>query len=184
MKAGSFIVFDVETTGFSPVKNEIIQFSGIKYQDYQKIDELSIYIKQQKALHPKIIEITGITDAVLDSMGVPPHAAYTMIMAFCDFCDIFVGHNINTFDWPFLMNFCDKYNDGRIFSQVTADKLIDTMKIGKALMPGGKKWPKLSKLCELLHLEFSEEKAHNAIYDVDRTSACLMKLIEKRMVWA
>jgi DNA polymerase-3 subunit alpha (Gram-positive type) len=184
MIAGSFIVFDVETTGFSPVKNEIIQFSAIKFRDYQRVADLSIYIQQLQPLPAKIVELTGITDEILVTHGVPPQTAYVMIMEFCKWNDIYIGHNINTFDWPFLMNFCDKYHDGRRFSQVTADKIIDTMKVGKVLMPGGKKWPKLSKLCELLHIEFSESEAHNAIYDVDRTAACLLELVKRKMVWA
>ncbi len=174
-----FIVCDVETTGFSPVKNEIIQFCGVRYNGPNPEEELCVYIKQLEPLPDKIVEITGITDEYLNANGVDPLEAYRQIMEFCAGCYIFVGHNITHFDWPFLTVFCRKHGNG---GEVQALQLIDTMLIGKSLCGG--RWPKLSILCNLLRIDFDEQKAHNATYDVIKTAECLFELVRKQMVWA
>ena len=183
MKRGSFVVFDVETTGLSLRHSEIIQFFALKYSDYKVVRELEVYIRQDKPLLPKIVEITGITDQKLEQDGISPQEAWERIKEFCDWQTVFIGHNMFSFDWPLLQIFCERYApQGEKFAGVYADKLLDTMKIGKYLTPGKKSWPKLSKLCEMLDIEFNEEEAHNARYDVTKTGECVIQLVKRRMV--
>lgn len=62
-----YVVFDFETTGFSPQKNEIIQIGAVKYdQAHQEIARFNQLIKPTRSYLPtKISELTGIWPASL-----------------------------------------------------------------------------------------------------------------------
>ena len=62
MKYKNILVFDFETTGVNPSTDEIIEIGAIKLElvngDYKVVDELSVLVKQDHPLPPKITEIT------------------------------------------------------------------------------------------------------------------------------
>ena len=60
-----YIVIDVETTGFSPEFDSIIQFSAIKISGGMITDSLSSYIHIDYPIPSMVSELTGITDAIL-----------------------------------------------------------------------------------------------------------------------
>ncbi len=61
-----FVAIDVETTGLSPVKNELIEVSAIKYEGTKKIDTFSTLIKPKVSIPYHITNITGITNKMVE----------------------------------------------------------------------------------------------------------------------
>ncbi|MFK4880308.1 PolC-type DNA polymerase III [Lactococcus petauri] len=100
-KVEHYVVFDFETTGFSPQKNEIIQIGAVKYdQAHQEIARFNQLIKPTRSYLPtKISELTGIWPASL--LGQPVLAE--VLPDFIDFSrdSLMVAHNA-PFDVSFL----------------------------------------------------------------------------------
>src|SRR5699024_11860237 len=62
---GTYVVFDVETTGLSSVYDTIIELAGVKMKNGEIIDRFERFCNRHRPLHHKIIDITGITDDFL-----------------------------------------------------------------------------------------------------------------------
>ena len=62
-----FVAIDVETTGLSPINNELIEVSAIKYEGTKKIDTFSTLIKPKVSIPYYITNITGITNEMVQS---------------------------------------------------------------------------------------------------------------------
>ena len=66
-KEVKFVAIDVETTGLSPVYNELIEISAIKYEGAKKIDNFSTLVKPKKEVSNIITNLTGITNKMLEN---------------------------------------------------------------------------------------------------------------------
>ena len=67
-KFNDFYAIDLETTGLSEVKNEIIQIAIIKFHHFQPVEILSSYVKPRKGLKLEAAAINHITeDMVVDA---------------------------------------------------------------------------------------------------------------------
>ena len=60
-----FVAVDVETTGLSPILNELIEISAIKYNKTNKIDVFTTLIKPKNEIPNKITQITGISNEMV-----------------------------------------------------------------------------------------------------------------------
>src|SRR5699024_9376613 len=99
LKEGTFVVFDVETTGLSSVYDTIIELAGVKIKEGEIVDRFESFANPHRPLPDKIIEITNITDDMLkDAPEVD-----TVLKQFYEWAEgcIFVAHNA-TFDIGFL----------------------------------------------------------------------------------
>lgn len=67
-KEVKFVAIDVETTGLSPVYNELIEISAIKYEGAKKIDNFSTLVKPKKEVSNIITNLTGITNKMLEKL--------------------------------------------------------------------------------------------------------------------
>ena len=100
-----FIAVDVETTGFSAMKDDIIEIGAVKICNGEVVDRLSILVNPGKDIPKFIEELTGISNEMVS--GAPDIKA-----AFREFCkfagdNILVAHNAN-FDIRFLKAAADK----------------------------------------------------------------------------
>ncbi|MCH1723699.1 3'-5' exonuclease [Lactococcus formosensis] len=100
-KVEHYVVFDFETTGFSPQKNEIIQIGAVKYdQAHQEIARFNQLIKPTRSYLPtKISELTGIWPASLLDQPVLAEVLPDFIAFSRD--SLMVAHNA-PFDVSFL----------------------------------------------------------------------------------
>ncbi len=100
-KVEHYVVFDFETTGFNPQKNEIIQIGAVKYdQAHQEIDRFNQLIKPTRSYLPtKISELTGIWPASLLDQPVLAEVLPDFIAFSRD--SLMVAHNA-PFDVSFL----------------------------------------------------------------------------------
>jgi len=94
-----FVAVDVETTGLSPIENELIEVSAIKYRGGQKIDTFSTLIKPKTRIPYYITNITGITNEMVKKSPEVEEVMPQLI----DFIgeSSIVAHNAN-FDYKFL----------------------------------------------------------------------------------
>ena len=56
-----YVLVDIETTGLSPTKNEIIEIGAIKVKENKIIDTFNTLLKIDGYLNPFITRLTGIT---------------------------------------------------------------------------------------------------------------------------
>lgn len=96
----SYISFDLETTGFSPTANEIIDIGAWKIKDGVVVDKFSRLVKPICSIPRDVQALTHITDDMVAS----EEPIETVLVEFFDWCEDFnfLGHNL-TFDYNFLI---------------------------------------------------------------------------------
>ncbi len=164
---GTYVVFDLETTGLEANKEEIIEIGACKIVD-GRIDEVfSTFVKPTKRIPKEITELTGIDDEMVKDS---PTINY-VLPDFFKFChgSSLVAHNI-AFDISFVHAIAKKlsYNFNH--------KNIDTIEMAKKLLPGLKNY-KLGTVVEKLGV--SLENAHRAVHDATATAKVFIKLMQK-----
>lgn len=163
----TYVVFDVETTGLSSVYDTIIEIAGVKIKNGEIIDTFESFANPHRPLPEKIIEITKITDDMLqDAPEVD-----VVLKQFHEWVDdsVYVAHNA-TFDIGFLNQGYAKIGIGKIDNPV-----IDTLELARFLFPelGNHR---LNTLCKHLNVELTQH--HRAIYDAEATGHLFIKLID------
>lgn len=164
------IVFDVETTGLNAKKDRIIQISAIKYQIenglFLEESKLDLYINPERTLPPKIVEITGITDAVLWDQPTEMER-FPEINDFFKGIKVVVGHN-SKFDIRFL-----KELYARQGLTIDFDFELDTLEMARDLVDKSE-IPnyKLGTLAELYGVD-KGLTFHNSLDDVVATASLL-----------
>lgn len=140
------IVFDFETTGLNfrsvnksgnpctpdlPIQLGAIRCKIILEEEkvvLQELDTFNKYFNIHKPLPPKITEVTGITDAILEK-GEEEKDVYEAWKKFSAGVDIFSGHNSN-FDVGFMDAMAKRY--GETFEP---DFNLDTLEMARDLIP-------------------------------------------------
>jgi len=97
-----YIIFDIETTGFSGKTDKVTEIAAIKYIEGKKIAEFNVLFNWNIPIPPKITELTTITKELLDVEGIDPQKAYMAFIEFIGNSLPVIGHNILRFDIPFL----------------------------------------------------------------------------------
>ena len=160
----TYVVVDLETTGFSPLVDEIIEFGAILVVDGNVVDEFSSLANPGKEIEPNIVRITGITNRAL-SEAPPVYEVLPEFLAFIGDYPI-VGHNIS-FDVNFLYDCAMRYCGHGIHND-----FIDTARLARRSIQN---LPN-HKLCTLLNYFGIENKhAHSAYCDAQ----CTYELYER-----
>lgn len=168
----SFIVLDIETTGYLPEWDHIIEVGAIKYDHGVEIARFSSLVQPPSVdgeyIDPYITELTGITNEMLASAP----AIENILPELYDFLgsSIIIGHNVN-FDINFLYD-----NFEEILEKPLSNDFIDTMRLSRNLHPE-EKHHRLSDLCERYALDYSS--AHRSIKDCELTFSCYNKLLSE-----
>ncbi len=163
---GTFVVFDIETTGFSPVANRIIEIGAVKVDKGQVADRFSVFVNPEVPIPYEIEKLTGIND----SMVMEAETIETILPQFLDFVGdaVLVAHNAN-FDVSFI-----KENAKR--QQLPVDfTYVDTVGIARMLLTGQAKYT-LDAVAKTLKI--SLENHHRAVDDAECTAEIFMKFIE------
>lgn len=123
----SFVCFDIETTGLSPARDDIIEISALKVDNNEITSEFSKLIRINRPLPPFIRSLTGITDEMLAG----GESAESVLADFSDFVSdyIVMGHNVR-FDINFVYDNCLS-KLGTLFENDYVDTLSLSRKILK-----------------------------------------------------
>lgn len=96
----TFCIVDIETTGFSPIKNNIIEIGAIKYKNGDIVDKFESYVFSDN-IPLKIIEITGINNDIVVNSPTINKVLHNFKIFLKD--SIFMAHNA-MFDFNFINN--------------------------------------------------------------------------------
>ena len=161
----SYVVFDIETTGFSPVKNRIIEIGAVKVVEGKIVDRFSTFVNPRVPIPFRIEQLTSINDEmVMDAPGIEE-----VLPEFLKFCEgtIFVAHNAN-FDMSFIMENAAQLN---IELHPT---YVDTVGIARVLLPHQAKHT-LDAVAKTMGV--SLENHHRAVDDAEATAEIFVKFI-------
>ncbi len=161
-----FVVFDIETTGFSPVKNRIIEIGAVKVQGGKITDRYSTFIDPKTPIPYEIEKLTGIRDDLV--MGQPViEDELPKFMEFCKGC-VLVAHNAS-FDMSFITENCRRQGLPAEFTYV------DTVGIARVLLTDLKRHT-LDSVAKALNV--SLENHHRAVDDAECTALIFEKMIK------
>lgn len=163
---GNFVVFDIETTGFSAKFDEIIEIAGVKVENGRMTERFSKFIRPERAIPPHITELTRITNEMVEN-AEPVSVVLKEFLDFCQDCTL-VAHNA-TFDTGFLKKFCEKLNYSFDFCY------IDTVGLSRRLVKKIKRH-KLNNVAKALGFTF--EGHHRAINDAEITAKIFLTFVE------
>lgn len=156
----NYIIIDIETTGFSPTKDRIIEFAAVLIDDRnQEIGAFSTLCKA--IIPPKITQLTGITNA--DVAEEQPFEEYIeQISEFLGGLPL-IGHNCFQFD----MRFLKRYGIGH------GNTVIDTLVLARKRLPQLKSHS-LTSLVE--YFKIPHTNAHRALDDARATKELYLKV--------
>ena len=165
--SSTYVVLDVETTGLNTFTDEIIEIGAVRFENGVEVDSFSELIDPCRPLPDKIVEITGITSAMLSGKRTLREA----MPDFAKFCEgaVLVAHNA-AFDMSFFKRAFPLI--GREFDFVT----LDTLALARNLYPNIKNH-KLGTLAKLFNVSLTN--AHRAVHDARATALVLMKMLEE-----
>lgn len=156
-----YIVFDIETTGLSPIKNEIIEISALRVENNTITEEFSKLINPECYISSFISKLTGITQSMLYDAPKTDK----VIKEFIDFISdsIVIGHNV-TFDIGFIDTKLKKYFDSSF-----SNNYIDTLKIARKFLPNLPS-KKLGQIAQ--HFKLNTDGMHRGLKDCHVTNLC------------
>lgn len=161
---------DLETTGLSREKHEIIEIAGVIWDNVtdEIIDTFHSYIKPNARIPELITNLTGITNATVAQAEkswnvLPDYYSWLKLNK----VDAIAGHNFKSFDSHFLETQVERYKLKETYGEIPMDyEIIDTLTIARNLKKMGKINPidcKQTTLAQYFHIEYN---AHAALNDV------------------
>ena len=160
-----YVVFDIETTGFSPVKNRIIEIGAVKVAGGEIVDRFSTFVNPGVPIPFRIEQLTSISDEMV--MDAPP--IETVLPEFLQFCDgaVFVAHNAS-FDMSFILE------NAKRQSLPLTPTYVDTVGIARVLLPNQAKHT-LDAVAKTLGV--SLENHHRAVDDAEATAEIFIRFL-------
>jgi DNA polymerase III subunit alpha, Gram-positive type len=162
----SFVVFDIETTGFGPVKDKIIEIGAVKVVNGAIVDQFSTFINPEIPIPYEIEQLTGIKDEMV--MDYPTiDVILPDFLKFCEGCAL-VAHNAS-FDVSFITKKSEELGIENDFT------VIDTVGLARILLPDLSRY-KLNVVAKALNI--SLENHHRAVDDAGATAEIFIKFVE------
>ena len=172
----SFVAFDLETTGFSPKIDAIIDFGAVKVVNGEVVETKEFIFEElckpyKKSINKNITELTGISPSMVEYS----RDMWEVMKDFMDFVgdNILVGYNCIKFDAQFLRR------AGRYAHTIVRNPIFDVMKYAQSQKDLLKiDNLKLGSLTEYFGIE--NKRAHRALPDAVATAKVFLKLKEKQ----
>ena len=164
--ADTFVVFDLETTGFSPAKNQIIEIGAVKVVNGSITERFSTFVNPKVPIPFEIEQLTSINDdMVLDAPTIDE-----ILPKFMEFCQdaVMVAHNAD-FDMSFIKHNCSALG-------LECEKtVLDTVALSRVLLPALNRF-KLDTVAKALNVSLAHH--HRAVDDAACTAEIFVKLVE------
>ena len=161
-----YIVFDLETTGLSPINDDIIELSALKIRGGEIADTFSTLVNPGRRIPYQATRINGITDEMVAKAPV----IEDVLSEFVSFIevDVLVGHNIRTFDLKFINQAANE-----LFGSIIKNDYVDTLQMSRMCLPQLRNH-KLVDVSAFFHI--SSEGAHRALNDCMMNYKCYEEL--------
>jgi DNA polymerase-3 subunit alpha (Gram-positive type) len=168
LREGTYVIFDIETTGLSVTSNKIIELAGVKMQDGKEIGRFSTFIDPHEHIPYHIQQLTNITDDMV--RGAPD--IEDKLPEFVEFVGdaVLVAHNAR-FDMGFI-----QANLKRLGLKELENPVLDTLELARFLFPSMKNH-RLNTLAE--KFKVSLENHHRAIDDSIALGFVLFHLLKE-----
>ena len=161
----SYVVFDLETTGFSPTRCRIIEIGAVKVVDGEIVDRFSEFVDPHMPIPLRIRELTSITDEMVQ--GAPDiKEILPDFMRFCEGC-ILVAHNAS-FDHSFIRAKAAEMGCETHYT------VVDTVGIARVLYPD---MARATLDAVAKKMKISLEHHHRAVEDAEATAQIFVKMI-------
>lgn len=163
---GVYVVFDLETTGFYPVNNKIIEIGAVKVENGNITECFSSFVNPQVPIPYEIEKLTHIDD----SMVIGAKTIEEVLPEFMEFCKdaVMVAHNAD-FDMGFIRYNLKRQNMEREFT------VVDTVALARTLLPGLNN-AKLHTVAKALGVTLANH--HRAVDDAGCTAEIFVKFIQ------
>ena len=125
---GTFIVFDLETTGLNPASEEITEIAAVRVTDGAIQDSFQTYVNPHKPIPPEITDLTGISDETVADAPDLADAISKFLAWAGEGRYPLVAHNAG-FDMGFLRTACKRLSIERDFTA------IDTLEMSRLMLP-------------------------------------------------
>lgn len=164
---GTFICFDIETTGLSAARDKITEIGAVKVENGVITDTFSTFANPEMPIPQKITQLTGITDDMVKDAPSQSEA----VSAFLEFAgdNVLVAHNA-PFDTSFIAKACEDM--GREYNYTS----IDTVAISRAILTDIKNC-KLDTVAKFLRL--SDFNHHRATDDAEMLARIFINLCQR-----
>ena len=164
---GTFICFDIETTGLSAVRDKITEIGAVKVENGVITDTFSTFANPEMPIPQKITQLTGITDDMVKDAPSQSEA----VGAFLEFAgdNVLVAHNA-PFDTSFIAKACEDM--GREYNYTS----IDTVAISRAILTDIKNC-KLDTVAKFLRL--GDFNHHRATDDAEMLARIFINLCQR-----
>ena len=162
---GAFVVFDIETTGFSPVKNKIIEIGAVRVENGVITDRMDEFVDPEVPIPFEIERLTGINDAmVMGAETIGP-----VLGRFLEFSRgaVLVAHNAS-FDVGFISH------NASVLGYEFHPTVMDTVALARVLLPNLNRY-KLDTVAKALNV--SLENHHRAVDDAEATAGIFLKFV-------
>ena len=154
-KLDNYTVIDIETTGRSIYKCEIIELSAVRVRENKIVDEYTTLVCPAKEIPADISKLTGITNEMIEEKP----AIDEVLNEYIDFLgdDILLGHNINSFDLNILYDLSEKFYNIKL-----QNDFLDTLRFVRHCDVDLESY-KLKDLAEYFNV--TNEHEHRSLYD-------------------
>ena len=162
----TYVVFDIETTGFSAVTDRIIEIGAVKVQNGEITGSYSTFVNPGVPIPFEITNLTSITDEmVMNSPKID-----TILPQFLEFVGdaVLVAHNAG-FDVGFIEQNCKNLGLNHKYTY------LDTVALARVLLPTLAKY-KLNIVAKALGI--SLENHHRAVDDAGATAEIFVKFVQ------
>lgn len=163
-----YVAVDLEMTGLRAKTDRILEIGAVKVVEHQIAGTYQALVNPSMKIPGEITELTGITNDMVRSLGVPEQEA---VEGFFDFCGTLpiAGHNI-MFDYSFLKQYAVNH-------KVSFEKEgVDTLKLARKFLPEAEK-KTLDYLCGCLDIR--RQQNHRALEDAKAAGHLLEYLLER-----
>lgn len=165
-----YVVIDVETTGLSPDRDDIIEIGALRVANDNVEDKFHSLIKINGKLPQTIVRVTGITDDMLINEGRSLEEVLPEFLNFVQDSPV-IAHN-GDFDYAFLRMACSKLG-----LPLFSNRRLDTLVLAKRLVSNVPNY-KLETLLE--HFGISGLQLHRSLDDCFAAMQLYSKLNELR----
>ncbi|MEW8977279.1 MAG: PolC-type DNA polymerase III [Symbiobacterium sp.] len=162
-----FVVLDIETTGFSPIGDDIIELGAVRYRNGEIGESFQRFVRPSKPIPEDVQKLTHITNEMVADAPEPEVA----LREFFDFVGdaIIVAHNAQ-FDYSFL-----RYHRQKHLGEPFENPVLDTLTLARAVLPHMRSHS-LAALTKELNVELVDH--HRADADARTAAMVLAKLLE------